>query len=392
VIIGPHTILTVSHLLWQQDLGQSAKTIDIFPGYSSGGQQLVTGQWIDHYSEVNDAGDMMTKQTSQNDFAVIDVTANLSSYGSFGIQPDYGGGEVHLTGYPAVDSGLQENQIGSVYSDPTYSVLDYGTIASSPGYSGGPLWINTGTPSFPQPDVVGLVSTTGWGTLLTSADWQTIQGWESSDSSLGSSSAGISVYFGSNTVLNAPNGAYTIYGSGGGAVDTLIYPNALAQYTVVDSQETVGVSNSNGLQNTLINVQQAAFADFTLVFDLHSSEDLLVYELYQAAYNRIPDNSGFRYWANTADAHSLGALTLADIFLQAPEFSQKYGQNPSNSTYVHELYSNVLDRAPDAAGFNYWLAQANLGQPRDQLLVDFATSPENVTLIGQHISNGYWTT
>ena len=102
--------------------------------------------------------------------------------------------------------------------------------------------------------------------------------------------------------MAAPSGAYNILGAEGGAVDTLIYPESLSQYTVSESQGgIVNIHDSTGLHNTLFDVQQAKFSDYTLVFDLRSSEDLLVYELYQATYNRIPDNSGFRYWANFAD-------------------------------------------------------------------------------------------
>jgi hypothetical protein len=144
--------------------------------------------------------------------------------------------------------------------------------------------------------------------------------------------------------------------------------------------------------DTLTNVQQLKFSDATLVFDLQSSQDLLVYELYQAAYARTPDNAGFRYWAGFADANQSSALTLADAFLSAPEFTQKYGANSSNTTYVTELYTNVLGRAPDQAGLNFWIGQANSGLARDQLLVDFATSTENVQLIGAHTAHGYWTT
>ncbi len=51
-----------------------------------------------------------------------------------------------------------------------------------------------------------------------------------------------------------------------------------------------------------------------------------------------------------------------------------------------------MGRQPDQSGLNYWVGQANAGQPRDQLLVDFATSQENANLIGAHIDHGYWTT
>ncbi len=130
----------------------------------------------------------------------------------------------------------------------------------------------------------------------------------------------------------------------------------------------------------------------TQVTNLTSNEDHLVYMLYQAAFNRMPDYSGFEYWAGQADAHQLTALQLADQFLAAPEFAANYGANPSNDAFVTALYGNVLGRAPDAAGLAYWEAQANAGMARDQLLVDFATSTENVQLTAQHTANGFWVT
>ena len=105
----------------------------------------------------------------------------------------------------------------------------------------------------------------------------------------------------------------------------------------------------------------------------------------------MPDNAGFRYWAGVADANQMSAVALADQFLAAPEFTLRYGANPTNLQYVTELYAKVLGRTPDQAGLDYWVGEANAGQPRDQLLVDFAISPENVSLIAPHTSAGYWT-
>jgi hypothetical protein len=128
----------------------------------------------------------------------------------------------------------------------------------------------------------------------------------------------------------------------------------------------------------------------TLVTNLHTSADNLVYLLYQASFARIPDYAGFEYWAGQADARSLGASRLADIFMAAPEFTAKFGADPSNDAYVTELYANVLGRTPDVAGLAYWEAQANAGQPRDQLLADFATSAENIQTTAPHTAHGYW--
>jgi hypothetical protein len=128
----------------------------------------------------------------------------------------------------------------------------------------------------------------------------------------------------------------------------------------------------------------------TLVTNLHSSEDNLVYLLYQASFARIPDYAGFEYWAGQADGRQLSALQLADIFIAAPEFTAKFGANPSNDAFVTELYTNVLGRTPDPGGLAYWEGQANSGMARDQLLVAFAISAENLHTVAPHTANGYW--
>ena len=189
-IIGPHTILTCSHLLWDATNSSQATSVSIFPGYSQGGTQL-TGKWIEHFNKVDDANDALTKAASQQDFAIIDVAQDLTSYGSFGVATGYSGGTVHLTGYPDTTNGAQNDVVGTVSADPSYSVLDYGSVTAFPGNSGGPLWIDQGATGTPQPgqgatnpDIVGIVSTTGWAVQLTAADWSAIQAWEQSDASL----------------------------------------------------------------------------------------------------------------------------------------------------------------------------------------------------------------
>jgi hypothetical protein len=162
------------------------------------------------------------------------------------------------------------------------------------------------------------------------------------------------------TGLNLPNGA-TIHDASGNAFSTAVTANL-------------------GIQVV------------TTVANLQTSEDHLVYLLYQATYDRMPDYAGFEYWAGQADARQLSALQLADIFMAAPEFTAKFGANPSNDAFVTELYTNVLGRAPDPAGLAYWEGQAKSGMARDQLLVAFATSTENHALTAPHTANGYWLT
>ena len=94
-----------------------------------------------------------------------------------GVLTDYAGGEVHLTGYPASAGGEQVDEVGSVTADPSYSVLDYEPGFSSPGDSGGPIWLNSNG----SDDVAGIVSTTGYACQLTAADLSQIESWVSED-------------------------------------------------------------------------------------------------------------------------------------------------------------------------------------------------------------------
>jgi YD repeat-containing protein len=179
VIIGPHTILTASHVLWEQDVGQGASQVNLYPDYLPGNSPIA-GQEVWHFNQVNDSGGMMSQASSASDFAIIDVSTDLSAYTQFGLYANYTGGTVHLTGYPASAGVTQTDVVGTVFADPNYNVLDYGSVSASPGNSGGPLWINTAS----GPEVVGIVSTTGWAAKLTTADIQQIMAWENQDSFL----------------------------------------------------------------------------------------------------------------------------------------------------------------------------------------------------------------
>jgi hypothetical protein len=164
------------------------------------------------------------------------------------------------------------------------------------------------------------------------------------------------------------------------------------QVTGLDLPNGASIHDASGNAFSTAVTANLGIQVVTTVANLTTNEDHLVYLLYQAAFDRMPDYGGFEYWAHQADARQLSALQLADVFMAAPEFAAKFGANPTNNTFVTELYGNVLGRAPDAAGLAYWEAQANSGTPRDQLLVAFATSAENLQTTAPHTANGYWVT
>lgn len=70
------------------------------------------------------------------------------------------------------------------------------------------------------------------------------------------------------------------------------------------------------------------------------------------------------------------------------EFASLYGANADNATFLTKLYANVLHRAYDEGGFQFWSKALENGYSRADLLIDFADSPENVANVAALIANG----
>ena len=97
---------------------------------------------------------------------------------------------------------------------------------------------------------------------------------------------------------------------------------------------------------------------------------------YQAAFGRVPDQTGLAYWVDEIGANPSALAALDTTFANSAEFNARYGANaktPANVGLVAELYENVLGRQPDAAGLTYWV---NSGLNAAQLLQAFAQSAE----------------
>ena len=180
VVIGPHTILTASHVLF--DISEQAATSNtrLYPGWSGADPALGAGYisttYTDHFNQIGVYGSSnLTKAQSALDYAVIDTSYTFSTW--MGLLTDYAGGEVHLTGYPASASGGQVDEVGAVAADPNFSVLNYEAGFSQAGDSGGPIWLDSNG----SDDVAGIVSTTNYACQLTAADLSQIESWVSED-------------------------------------------------------------------------------------------------------------------------------------------------------------------------------------------------------------------
>ncbi len=105
-----------------------------------------------------------------------------------------------------------------------------------------------------------------------------------------------------------------------------------------------------------------------------------VERLYGAVFGRAPDAEGFDYWVGVYVAGT-PLLSIATEFMVSPEWVATYGEL-ENPAVVEVIYSNVLGRAPDQAGFDYWLGLVDGGLALNRLLIGFSESPEYITSTG----------
>ena len=103
------------------------------------------------------------------------------------------------------------------------------------------------------------------------------------------------------------------------------------------------------------------------------------YRIYEAAFNRDPDPRGLGYWISQFD-NGMRLIEVSSRFIDSNEFKAIYGTNPTNATFITNLYLNVLDRAPDDAGLVWWVDQLDNNSEKtwQKVLADFSESPENI--------------
>lgn len=106
-----------------------------------------------------------------------------------------------------------------------------------------------------------------------------------------------------------------------------------------------------------------------------------VIRLYRAALGRQPDVRGYTYWVNL---HRGGASlqSIAELISTSDEYTSRYGTNPSDRQLIEALYANVLDRAGDPEGIDYWLGQRQNGMTPEEIIVAFSNSAENLQRTG----------
>ncbi len=115
-------------------------------------------------------------------------------------------------------------------------------------------------------------------------------------------------------------------------------------------------------------------------------------KVYIGYYDRAPDPAGLDYWIGQA-TKAVDPMSLSQIaasFAVQPESIAKYPylDNPlvaSATVFVTTIYTNLFNRAPDAAGLAHWVAELAAGKAVGQMIIDIMSGATD-SAAGQDLS------
>ncbi|MCA1248150.1 DUF4214 domain-containing protein [Massilia sp. MS-15] len=175
--------------------------------------------------------------------------------------------------------------------------------------------------------------------------------------------------------------------NGGAGLDVLSYAGARASVSFARNDDGSVSATKSGGKDHLVDVERVLFGDKTAVaFDIDGAAGQ-TYRIYQAAFDRPADVGGLGFWLYNLD-NGVDVISVAQGFLESAEAIRLYGANPTAEEFVGKLYQNVLHRAPEQAGFDFWVTAIRAGYSRADLLAMFAESAENRAQVIAAIEGG----
>jgi hypothetical protein len=184
---------------------------------------------------------------------------------------------------------------------------------------------------------------------------------------------------GGDDLLRGNGGADVIVGGDG--VDTAFYGGGLRSYAFNASNGNFAIADGRASgdadgADSGGGVEIFSFVDGRMVLDLNDPAARVV-RLYEAALDRLPDQGGLNYWTGAVQGGQ-PLSSLAAGFLASAEFQARFGGAATgNAAFVDQLYLNMLGRAGEPGGRDFWINALNIGASRAGVLVAFSESPEN---------------
>lgn len=157
---------------------------------------------------------------------------------------------------------------------------------------------------------------------------------------------------------------------------------------VGDNEWFVDAKDGRSGSAQLLNIERVVLTDCTIALDTNGTAGQ-AYRIYQAAFNRAPDVTGLGYWISVMDSGAT-LTSIAQGFIDSPEFKTLYGTNATNAQIVSKMYDNVLHRTPDQAGYDFWVGVLDRGDASvAAVLATISESPENQAALVGVIGNGF---
>ena len=201
-----------------------------------------------------------------------------------------------------------------------------------------------------------------------------------------------------NNVLRGGAGNDLLHGGvgsdmldGGAGLDVARLAGKFADYRLKPGtlESTVADLRRPGDIDRLVDVERLYFDDTAIALD--GGKDGVAgqaYRLYQAAFDRTPDRGGLGFWIDKMD-DGVALIDVATAFTTSGEWLAKYGAAPSHRELLTKVYTNVLHRAPDPGGFDFYLGHLESGAVSSAaLLLDISQSLENQEALAGIIGAG----
>jgi hypothetical protein len=153
------------------------------------------------------------------------------------------------------------------------------------------------------------------------------------------------------------------------------------------SQIAGGMDRASVLNNFLFSTEFVNFMTGVFGSPTIRPEVNMTMDLFRGAYGRLPDDSGFNFWlgqlriAQCSGGAAVNAAmdTISNTFLTAPEYAGRDAARPApmrNPLYISDIFNLFLRRGADLGGYNFWVGQVNTVQTRNQVRLNFISSPE----------------
>jgi Ca2+-binding RTX toxin-like protein len=192
--------------------------------------------------------------------------------------------------------------------------------------------------------------------------------------------------FAGNDVVHAGAGNDVIVGGagddtidGGTGFDIAEYSGNVADYKLERTANGIKVTSLKGEGvDTVTNVERLYFGDKMVAadVDVHNVGGQVL-RLYQAAFDRLPDEPGLTYWMQSMN-NGWTLESISNLFTQSQEYKAMYG-GLSNHDLVTKYYEHILHREPEQGGLDFWTGVLDSKAATvAQVLAAISESQENV--------------